>query len=157
MAMLDPARRVSNSARTLFVGCCWSFYFLLVCVCLIIFVFVFVLLFFYFFFFFQAEDGIRDWSVTGVHTCALPISIARAEDRAGDEHFEQNLSPFLPFPNSFDRSVHLGTHFSFLASALVTERQLHLLFSEEIGRASCRERVYSLVGLVSLKIKLSLE
>src|SRR5215213_11049556 len=29
------------------------------------------------FFFFQAEDGIRDWSVTGVQTCALPISMAR--------------------------------------------------------------------------------
>src|SRR5260370_10478597 len=28
----------------------------------------------YFFFFFQAEDGIRDSSVTGVQTCALPIS-----------------------------------------------------------------------------------
>src|SRR5258706_5681155 len=28
----------------------------------------------YLFFFFQAEDGIRDWSVTGVQTCALPIS-----------------------------------------------------------------------------------
>src|SRR5258706_8561214 len=27
-----------------------------------------------YFFFFQAEDGIRDWSVTGVQTCALPIS-----------------------------------------------------------------------------------
>src|SRR5260370_11716750 len=27
------------------------------------------------FFFFQAEDGIRDSSVTGVQTCALPISI----------------------------------------------------------------------------------
>ena len=27
-----------------------------------------------FVFFFQAEDGIRDWSVTGVQTCALPIS-----------------------------------------------------------------------------------
>src|SRR5438046_5467835 len=26
-----------------------------------------------FFFFFQAEDGIRDWSVTGIQTCALPI------------------------------------------------------------------------------------
>src|SRR5258706_3006667 len=26
-------------------------------------------------FFFQAEDGIRDWSVTGVQTCALPISL----------------------------------------------------------------------------------
>src|SRR3989449_10908816 len=28
----------------------------------------------YFFFFFQAEDGIRDVAVTGVQTCALPIS-----------------------------------------------------------------------------------
>src|SRR5439155_18783564 len=30
--------------------------------------------FFFFFFFFQAEDGIRDGHVTGVQTCALPIS-----------------------------------------------------------------------------------
>src|SRR2546430_17442713 len=30
---------------------------------------------FFFFFFFQAEDGIRDLTVTGVQTCALPISI----------------------------------------------------------------------------------
>src|SRR5438093_11584373 len=30
-----------------------------------------------FVFFFQAEDGIRDWSVTGVQTCALPISLNR--------------------------------------------------------------------------------
>src|SRR5688572_32732675 len=29
--------------------------------------------FFLFFFFFQAEDGIRDLTVTGVQTCALPI------------------------------------------------------------------------------------
>src|SRR3989454_3668863 len=29
-----------------------------------------------FFFFFQAEDGIRDYKVTGVQTCALPISSA---------------------------------------------------------------------------------
>src|SRR5258706_9626796 len=39
----------------------------------IYFLFLF-LYFFFFFFFFQAEDGIRDWSVTGVQTCALPIS-----------------------------------------------------------------------------------
>src|SRR5712692_8126166 len=33
-----------------------------------------------FFFFFQAEDGIRDGTVTGVQTCALPISsCSRAE------------------------------------------------------------------------------
>src|SRR5437016_9463404 len=30
-----------------------------------------------FVFFFQAEDGIRDWSVTGVQTCALPIFAPR--------------------------------------------------------------------------------
>src|SRR5438270_9253084 len=29
-----------------------------------------------FFFFFQAEDGIRDLTVTGVQTCALPILLA---------------------------------------------------------------------------------
>src|SRR6266446_8926224 len=35
---------------------CWIFYFLA-----------------FFIFFFQAEDGIRDYKVTGVQTCALPI------------------------------------------------------------------------------------
>src|SRR2546430_12330857 len=35
------------------------------CVCIRLFIF--------FFFFFQAEDGIRDLTVTGVQTCALPI------------------------------------------------------------------------------------
>src|SRR5690606_39674143 len=32
-----------------------------------------ICLFLFFFFFFQAEDGIRDFHVTGVQTCALPI------------------------------------------------------------------------------------
>src|SRR2546427_11994229 len=34
------------------------------------------------FFFFQAEDGIRDLTVTGVQTCALPISCAGHAGRA---------------------------------------------------------------------------
>src|SRR5205085_7622641 len=34
----------------------------------LLFIYVFIL-----FFFFQAEDGIRDLTVTGVQTCALPI------------------------------------------------------------------------------------
>src|SRR5690606_39740853 len=35
-------------------------------------------------FFFQAEDGIRDFHVTGVQTCALPIwARVRVPDRAG--------------------------------------------------------------------------
>src|SRR5256885_11557140 len=35
------------------------------------------------YFFFQAEDGIRDYKVTGVQTCALPILEKRREQRAG--------------------------------------------------------------------------
>src|SRR5258708_10248456 len=35
-----------------------------------------------FFFFFQAEDGIRDDLVTGVQTCALPISWKNAKRHA---------------------------------------------------------------------------
>src|SRR2546430_12074089 len=41
------------------------------------------------FFFFQAEDGIRDLTVTGVQTCALPISLRSGQadeiSRALDE------------------------------------------------------------------------
>src|SRR5688572_32360987 len=48
---------------------------------LLFFVFYFFLFsfffFFFFFFFFQAEDGIRDLTVTGVQTCALPIFLPR--------------------------------------------------------------------------------
>src|ERR671911_3216435 len=32
------------------------------------------------FFFFQAEDGIRDYKVTGVQTCALPIYLVALTD-----------------------------------------------------------------------------
>src|SRR5699024_11272937 len=37
------------------------------------------------FFFFQAEDGIRDRNVTGVQTCALPISLAKFLAKKGEE------------------------------------------------------------------------
>src|SRR2546430_2981812 len=40
----------------------------------ILFVVAHAMLLFFLFFFFQAEDGIRDLTVTGVQTCALPIS-----------------------------------------------------------------------------------
>src|SRR5207245_6653888 len=40
----------------------------------LLFIAVYILFYvFFFFFFFQAEDGIRDATVTGVQTCALPI------------------------------------------------------------------------------------
>src|SRR5690606_40254267 len=37
---------------------------------------------FFIYFFFQADDGIRYFHVTGVQTCALPISRGTAEGRA---------------------------------------------------------------------------
>src|SRR5688572_32366244 len=49
---------------------------LLLQVCSYVFYVVCFYLFFFFFFFFQAEDGIRDLTVTGVQTCALPIFLA---------------------------------------------------------------------------------
>src|SRR5699024_11824504 len=46
----------------------------------------------YIFFFFQAEDGIRDRNVTGVQTCALPISRPAA---AASESGWQSLPSLL--------------------------------------------------------------
>src|SRR5262249_58586732 len=52
------------------------------------------------FFFFQAEDGIRDWSVTGVQTCALPIWLGdRKRPRRGSvdpAHSEWRIAPDPP-------------------------------------------------------------
>src|SRR2546426_344621 len=43
----------------------------------------------FFFFFFKAEDGIRDYKVTGVQTCALPIFISEGIlARSSDIHIE---------------------------------------------------------------------
>src|SRR5690606_39668171 len=37
-------------------------------------------------FFFQAEDGIRDFHVTGVQTCALPISMRTGSNADADKN-----------------------------------------------------------------------
>src|SRR5215467_14921755 len=41
-----------------------------------------------YFFFFQAEDGIRDYRVTGVQTCALPICRAMRDSRGQLLYYE---------------------------------------------------------------------
>src|SRR2546430_6507511 len=51
-----------------------------------------------FFFFFQAEDGIRDLTVTGVQTCALPILDTR---KVGDS----SLLPYTGEYQSWDISM----------------------------------------------------
>src|SRR5439155_10627418 len=75
------------------------------------------------FFFFQAEDGIRGGHVTGVQTCALPISA------------------------TWDRLAGLGIDMvqGFLIArpmlAVAVPVWLRRWSKQQIGRASCRERV----------------
>src|SRR5437868_9422929 len=80
------------------------------------------------FFFFQAEDGIRDRNVTGVQTCALPISPSHSalrRDRDGVAPPSRPLrgrAPTLPSHQGSPRTPF------------------------EIGRASCREKSVDLGG-----------
>src|SRR5438093_5219028 len=99
-----------------------------------------------FFFFFQAEDGIRDWSVTGVQTCALPICARHDDqDHAGRRHGGLDLHDAVL--HDLDRR---GAHapLGVLAALLQEARDLLL---PQIGRASCRERVSISVLAVSVK------
>src|SRR5258706_7210898 len=90
----------------------------------------------YFFFFFQAEDGIRDWSVTGVQTCALPISenIGKRKSRS-DAHFHLAVRRCDQHQAVSEQVQPRGR----LDEAALLEI-VHPV-EVEIGRASCRERV----------------
>src|SRR5256885_11031995 len=86
------------------------------------------------FFFFQAEDGIRDYKVTGVQTCALPIS------RYLRLRFCWNSRSISRSVFSILLSISLVN--SALDSPIVTDLLDHRCkLIMEIGRASCRERV----------------
>src|SRR2546421_7417757 len=55
-------------------------------------------------FFFQAEDGIRDLIVTGVQTCALPISISTPLKSLPDGRFSAEN-----YDRLVDSPVEIGT------------------------------------------------
>src|SRR5260221_7729097 len=62
---------------------------------------LFCLLYLVFFFFFQAEDGIRDHCVTGVQTCALPISLAHRRPARRRQHARHETHhPASPHPQT---------------------------------------------------------
>src|SRR5207247_3921628 len=93
----------------------------------------------------QAEDGIRDPLVTGVQTCALPISLLELQGVA--------LRPAL---DAVDLAVEAGQVLALLggpgtgkttllkvACALLRPEAGHVWLRDggsQIGRASCRER-----------------
>src|SRR5690606_39288581 len=86
------------------------------------------------FFFFQAEDGIRDFHVTGVQTCALPISFD-ADGPEGRAALEERRGPRrrLPRLGWITARVHLdedGLHDAAPPGALV-ERDRRIPRSEE--------------------------
>src|SRR5688572_31694897 len=60
--------------------CCYRLHLLLHVYNVLLYSSIAVLLAYCFFFFFQAEDGIRDLTVTGVQTCALPIYALAEKD-----------------------------------------------------------------------------
>src|SRR5690606_40210249 len=95
---------------------------------------------------FQAEDGIRDFHVTGVQTCALPIcgvgkstvtvNLAAALRRLG--HAVGVLDADI-YGFSVPRMLGLE------GKPTAIEGKIMPMPAYEIGRASCRERVWSCV------------
>src|SRR5690606_39411913 len=93
-------------------------------------------------FFFQAEDGIRDFHVTGVQTCALPIfkALGRKDVLAASGELDRLAASIA---RHAERSVILSD----IDAGRIAARRIGgpLLFGRlwqrlEIGRASCRER-----------------
>src|SRR5256886_17455453 len=92
-------------------------------------------------FFFQAEDGIRDLTVTGVQTCALPISERAFQLERGGQWVKGKscdtfapLGPFLATPDEI-RDVH--------------DLQLWLKVNGETKQcSSTRELVFNVPALV---------
>src|SRR5260370_26880381 len=87
-------------------------------------------------FFFQAEDGIRDSSVTGVQTCALPICpYPQPRCRRGISTVRPEICKM--YAQRRKRCLHrdrLSCPGGCLHQFTASDRP-------EIGRASCRERV----------------
>src|SRR5438067_4218492 len=110
---------------------CFLLIYFLICIICCFFVMFFIIVFF---FFFQAEDGIRDRNVTGVQTCALPICMMRA---AGiPARFEIGF----PLPEDQHDGTVPGYH-CWAEFYVEPYGWIPVDASEEIGRASCRERV----------------
>src|SRR2546428_9942630 len=87
-------------------------------------------------FFFQAEDGIRDLIVTGVQTCALPIS-----RRDGTRFLLTSTSEVYGDPLEHPQvETHWG-HVNPVGIRSCYDESKRYAEALKIGRASCRERV----------------
>src|SRR3989475_8839665 len=88
------------------------------------------------FFFFQAEDGIRDLTVTGAQTCALPIS--QLEDRGIPDHpvgsslVDGLQAPIAMRPARPERGIALMDLFEQVRDGFPAERGRHLRAHVEV-------------------------
>src|SRR5207253_8111774 len=98
-----------------------------------------------------AEDGIRDGHVTGVQTCALPIFslvrpwIALSAAAILGWAAASVLAQEGPAPPSKQAIENLATQDATPAPAAEPKQPAASSAAPKIGRASCRERVWSSV------------
>src|SRR5207245_5464273 len=104
-------------------------------------------------FFFQAEDGIRDATVTGVQTCALPILPVVDLHLIGllGPDIERGPEALAAMPLGHPRQVRPADQIV-LPVAPTLDLAVHV--GEQIGRASCREREYISVGSIIVDRKM---
>src|SRR5256885_11972723 len=88
-------------------------------------------------FFFQAEDGIRDYKVTGVQTCALPIWPAGGLGLAHSWALGPRTAPACGRTGAATGPAPAVA----VTVARPLERRAGRPGRGQIGRASCRERV----------------
>src|SRR5690606_40652702 len=98
-------------------------------------------------FFFQAEDGIRDFHVTGVQTCALPILMPN--------HPKSHIVMICTGTGSAPMRAMTEWRRRLRKTGKFESGKLMLFFGartqEEIGRASCRERGQDAVAAGSVE------
>src|SRR2546430_7717742 len=87
-------------------------------------------------YFFQAEDGIRDLTVTGVQTCALPISVGEVVNLGNTEEITiEDLAHRVKERTASSSAI------KYIPYDQAYEPGFEDMMRREIGRASCRERV----------------
>src|SRR5690606_40645992 len=92
-------------------------------------------------FFFQAEDGIRDFHVTGVQTCALPIFEMKC--RPADKVGLHGVTVFLSHPSSSQALQILGprsSSFSTIKSSQVCLGVVHRSEERRVGKEGGSQR-----------------
>src|SRR5205807_3712734 len=102
-------------------------------------------------FFFQAEDGIRDYKVTGVQTCALPIlhGFAIPHTEAMYDIGPEGARNFTDIIGAAKTVVWNGPMGVFEKPPF--DAGTRAVAQAQIGRASCRERVEISGGGVGVK------